>query len=126
LPLLALVGLLATAAPGAEGAESAGDALLQRLAERTEAVLPEGWQARVRWREPDVTIFVMPPVAEGFDLAYRPQEELELVRSLCPAKEDPLWEAIGQGRDIVVVPTVLGKGALRTSCRRLIEEAPAS
>ena len=124
-PVAATACLLAVTASPPTAADTAGDELLQEVQTRTEAILPEGWTARVRWREPDIAIFVMPPVAEGFNLAYQPEEELALVRTLCPAGDDPLWASLGPDRDIVVVPTVLGKGALRTSCRQLNEDAAA-
>lgn len=100
-------------------------AVKQQLATRVAATLPLGWQSRIVWRERALMLFMTPPVGTGFDVIYKPEATLELVRKLCPPLDDAIWASLEAGQDIDVVPTVLGKSGVKTSCRKLAGAPPA-
>lgn len=90
------------------------------LTQEIGAKVPAAWQIHVTWREDELLAFVTPPYREAFDLWYEPERLRATMLSLCPAKDDSLWARLGQGKRIVVQPTVGGKSdnAMRLTCPR--------
>jgi hypothetical protein len=100
---------------------------VEMLKDGTEAQLPEGWQARVRWRDRTLVAFLTAPtVQQSFDLFYDPERGAELVAELCPRRTDILWQELSPDQDVAIEPEVMGKGGLRVSCRATMTGDPPS
>lgn len=92
------------------------------LSEFIEARAPQDWNVRVRWRDDVLVAFLSPPVTQAFDLFYDSEEQLAVLRDLCPPKSEPVWQALRAGQDIALEPVVMGKGTVRTSCGDLLKD----
>lgn len=120
--LAALIAVLPTGP-----ARAGDDAAAAAYRERSMQHVPKGWQVRARWRDKALVAFLLPPTfAVGFDTFYDTAAEVGLARDVCPPADDPLWGRIGPDQDLAVEPQVLGKGALRISCRATNAEAPST
>ena len=114
-PICAVFFLAASTMALAEQSREAK--LLQRqLADR----VPNTWQIHATLREGVLVGFVTPPYQEAFNLWYEPQKLQEKLESLCPGRDDAIWNQLPPNMKLVLQPTVGGKSAdgLRVGCQR--------
>jgi len=91
------------------------------LTNELKAHVPHQWEVRVLWRDGQLLAFITPwPYQAAFDLWYDTPKLQETLTNLCPDPQQEIWKLIGAEQDVILEPTVGGKGGVeaRVSCRR--------
>jgi len=114
-----LLALLLGCQPAAAQAPESNAATL--LTNELKAHVPHQWEVRVLWRDGQLLAFITPwPYQAAFDLWYDAPKLQETLTNLCPDPRQEIWKLLNLDQDVILEPTVGGKGGVeaRVSCRR--------